>query len=378
MNPAELAATWIKQLAPKPRIAPSDWIESNVILPASSNAIPGPVKLTAAQKGMADAILEDDAEVVVFKLAAQSGKSLTIAGLIGWIIDRAPGPILSVHPTDASAAEWMRERFDPLVDSTLALKQIVGAGDKGVDNIDAKSFPGGGLYTASSFRSPSLAARPIKYLFCDEISRFALNATSGAAGSGEGDPISLAMRRTATYRRRKVILASTPTNRATCRVTEWAAKGDERMFAIPCPHCGEFAPQTFDRVIWDSGKPKTARLQCLACGCLLSERERQDALPLGAWTPTKDREQPNVISFVANALIAPWVSLAQLAAAAEAADDPAKRQTFANVWLAESMMRRRTLQLTRPRFKRRLRNFQFPYQKKCRTWSLASTVKPTV
>src|SRR6202043_3848427 len=109
----------------------------------------------------------------------------------------APGPMLHVSPTGARSEEFVRDRFDPLVGSSATLRALVGAGQdtrKGstgsANSLASKSFPGGQLSFASSHKPDELAARAIKFLFLDEVARFAQSAGI------EGDPIVLALKRT--------------------------------------------------------------------------------------------------------------------------------------------------------------------------------------
>ncbi|MDH8329816.1 phage terminase large subunit family protein, partial [Klebsiella pneumoniae] len=76
------------------------------------------------------------------------------------------------------------------------------------------------------FKPDELAARAIKFLFLDEVDRFAVSA------GVEGDPIGLAIKRTKTFegKGRKVVIVSTPTSRAGSRINQWYLRGDQRKF----------------------------------------------------------------------------------------------------------------------------------------------------
>ncbi len=71
---------------------------------------------------------------------------------------------------------------------------------------------------------------------------------------GEGDPILLAERRSATFaRRRKVLLVSTPTIKGTSRIQREFEASDQRYFFVPCPHCGHEQPLRFSQLRWPEG-----------------------------------------------------------------------------------------------------------------------------
>jgi phage terminase large subunit GpA-like protein len=236
-----VARSWLRALAPPPIIAPSVFAEREIVLPGSANAIPGPLRLAPYQHELVDAIAADDVEIIVLMLSSQTGKSISIDSMVGYCIACAPGPMLHVSPTGARSEEFVRDRFDPLVAASPTLRGLVGTGQDtrkgstgGANSLSSKSFPGGQLNFASSFKPDELAARAIRWLFLDEIDRFTLSAGI------EGDPIRLAIKRTTTFkgRGRKVVLVSTPTSRTASRINAWYLRGDQRKFVVPCPDCG--------------------------------------------------------------------------------------------------------------------------------------------
>jgi phage terminase large subunit GpA-like protein len=171
-----LARKWLAAFAPPPRVAPSTFAEGEIRLPASANAIPGPLRLAPYQRELVDAIAADDCEVVVMMLSSQTGKSISIDAQLGHCIACEPGPILHVSPTGKRGEEFVRDRFDPLVAASPALRALIGkgratrrGGSGGINSIASKSFPGGQLNFALSFKPDELAARAIKFLFLDEI-----------------------------------------------------------------------------------------------------------------------------------------------------------------------------------------------------------------
>jgi phage terminase large subunit GpA-like protein len=57
---------------------------------------------------------------------------------------------------------------------------------------------------------------------------------------GEGDPVSLAVQRTSTFTRRKILLVSTPTIQGLSRIEQEFEVSDKRYFHVPCPFCGNY------------------------------------------------------------------------------------------------------------------------------------------
>src|ERR1700742_2212675 len=106
MIDAQLALAWRRAFAPPPAIAPSAFAESEIILPSSANAIPGPLRLASYQRELVDAIA-DDAEICVLMLSSQVGKSLSVDCQLMHSIVCAPGPMLHVSPTGARSEEFV-------------------------------------------------------------------------------------------------------------------------------------------------------------------------------------------------------------------------------------------------------------------------------
>jgi phage terminase large subunit GpA-like protein len=66
-----------------------------------------------------------------------------------------------------------------------------------------KEFPGGVLILTGANSAVGLRSMPARYLFLDEVDGYPGDV------EGEGDPILLAERRSATFQRRKILLVST-------------------------------------------------------------------------------------------------------------------------------------------------------------------------
>lgn len=340
MFDSELAAAWLRAFRPPEKVAPSVFAEREIRLSASANALPGPLRLASYQREIVDAMADDDTEVVVLMLSSQVGKSLSVLAMLMYVIGIDPGPAMHVSPTGPKSEEFVRDRFDTLVARSPTLKQLVGKGQDtrkgsagGINSIASKSFPGGQIAFASSYKPDDLAARSIRFLFLDEVDRFARVA------GVEGDPVALAVKRTKTYegKRRKIVIVSTPTTRLGSRVNEWYGRGDCRKFMVACPDCGDSAPLEFERLKWDKGKPETAYLVCDACGSVHDDATRRRMVEAGRWEATATGE-PGIRSYhmgeLASLFPTTTNTLQKVATDYEAADTPEAKQTFYNTSLA--------------------------------------------
>lgn len=358
-----LARGWLAAFAPPPRVAPVTFAETEIKLPASANAIPGPLRLAPYQRELVDAIAADDCEIVVIMASSQTGKSISIDSQLGYCIACDPSPMLHVSPTGDRSEEFVRDRLNPLVAASPALRALVGKGNVkrkgssgGTNSIAAKSFPGGQINFASSFKPDELAAKAIKYLFLDECDRFALTAGT------EGCPISLALKRTKTFegKGRKVVMASTPTTRGGSRINQWFLKGDQRRFIVKCPDCDHEGPFDFENLKWDPGKPETAHLVCEECGCAHDEAQRRTMIAGGEWRATAQGE-PGVRSYHLNELASVFSTMAAIAQQFESAKTPLEKQAFYNTTLAQTYDAGMEVELSASALEQRAEEIVAPY-----------------
>ena len=80
----------------------------------------------------------------------------------------------------------------------------------------------------------------------DETDRY--ESSAGA----EGDPISLATKRTTTFWNKKIYMCSTPTIKGLSRIETAFEESDKRYYHVPCPECNVKASFKMEkRVVWD-------------------------------------------------------------------------------------------------------------------------------
>jgi len=109
---------------------------------------------------------------IVFMLSSQTGKSISIDAMLGYCIACEPGPMLHVITNGARSEDFVRDRFDPLVSASTALRALVGTGQDTPQRIDGRrefagleSFPEVKLNFASSHSPDELAARRSSFYF---------------------------------------------------------------------------------------------------------------------------------------------------------------------------------------------------------------------
>ena len=113
-------------------------------------------------------------------------------------------------------------------------------------------YPGGSLSITGANSPSSLSSRSCRLVLADEVDRMPFSAGE------EGDPLSLAIKRSSTYFNRKIVMVSTPTIRGVSRIEQAYLESDQRQFWVPCPHCKTFQVLEWKQVQWAEKKPETA------------------------------------------------------------------------------------------------------------------------
>ena len=225
-------------------------------------------------------------ETVVMK-SAQVGWTEIINNIAGYFIDQDPAPMMVVQPTLEMAEAWSTDRLAPMVRDTPRLTaKIADAKSRDSGNkVLQKRFPGGQLVIAGANSPASLASRPLRVVLADEVDRYP------ASAGIEGDPLTLAYKRTNNFWNRRKLAGSTPTIAGASRIEAKFLESDQRYFFLPCPHCGEHQTLTWGQVRWDKTKggghcADTAHYVCEHNGCIWDDADRWGAVLLGEWRAT--------------------------------------------------------------------------------------------
>ena len=337
----DIVRAWRDGLTPDPRLSVSEWADRHRVLAARASAEPGRYRTarTPYMRAIMDALSPaDPARRVVFMKAAQVGATEAGNNWIGFVVHQAPGPMLAVQPTVELAKRNSRQRIDPLIDESAALRGLVRPArsrDAG-NTMLSKEFAGGILIMTGANSAVGLRSIPARYIFLDEIDAYPASADE------EGDPVTLAEVRSLTFaHRRKVLLISTPTVKGFSRIEREYEASDQRRYFVPCPHCGHRQWLEFERLRWEKGKPETARYHCAACETSIAEHHKTAMLAAGEWRATGTAADPSTIGFHLSALYSPvgWLSWEQIARSWEAAQGSDESiRAFKNTILGETWM----------------------------------------
>lgn len=232
---------------------------------------------------------------------------------IGYCIDHAPAPCLIVQPTVELAKLWSRQRLAPMIDDMPCLNRKIAdsrSRDSG-NNVLLKEFDGGLMRISGANSGASLRSMPVKNLMLDEVDAYPHDV------DGEGDPVELAINRTKTFSRKKILMISTPTTKEISRIERKFLEGSQSFYYVPCPHCKTKQVIEMHNLKWQktpSGEhlPETVELVCIECGGLIPERFKTWMLENGEWRATKENDTHK--SYQISSLYSPlgWESWAEI------------------------------------------------------------------
>lgn len=329
LDEVRLAA--LASLRPPPRLKLSEWIEREMRLPEGVSALPGRVKLWPYQRGIADAISDPETERVTLVKPVRVGFTTLLTGALASYVANEPSPILVLLPTEADCRDYVVSDLEPILEATPACVGLLSADadESGRNTLLSRRFAGGSLKIVAAKAPRNLRRHNVRILLMDEVDAMEAGA--------EGDPTSLAERRTLSFANRKIILGSTPTIEETSHVLRAYAQSDSRVFEVPCPDCATFTEIRWAHIDWESDRPDTAGFRCPHCDVLISERHKPVMVDAGEWRVTR----PEVVGhagFRLNALVsglanASWAKLASEWLAVQG--QPDKLQVFVNTILAE-------------------------------------------
>jgi phage terminase large subunit GpA-like protein len=341
---SRIKAAWASGLRPEPDILVSEWADAHRVLPQKSSAEPGQWRTsrTPYLREIMDAMsaTSDVEEVVVIK-AAQVGGSEAILNVLGYIIDHAPGPVLLVQPTVELGKRFSRQRVEPLIDATPRLVGKVSEhrSRDARSSMLSKEFMGGLLVITGANSAVGLRSMPARWLLLDEIDGYPMDV------DGEGAPIELAEARQRTFPRSKRLKVSTPTIAGTSPIERAYDVTDQRLYYVPCPHCGEMQPLEFARLKWTKYElpPEKAVYECRACEEPIEEHSKTEMLVLGEWRAENPEADPRRRGYHISALYSPvgWMSWGEIAEQFVAVHrNPLKLRVFTNTVLGETWRER--------------------------------------
>ena len=288
MQPFSIHEVGAAAMLPPREITVSQWADENRVLTGGAAAERGQWRTRPYQREPMDVLSPSHpCRQVVVLSGAQILKTEVLLNFIGFIADVDPGPVLVVEPRTEDAKALSKDRVAPMFRATPALRGKIApvkSRDSSNTTLHKVLANGAGHITLTGAISPSgLAMRPIRYALLDEVDRYPASAGS------EGDPVSLAIQRTAEFaHNKKIVMASTPTIRGISRIELAWQESDQRDYFVPCPKCGHFqvlvlGDGTGPGLVWPEGKPEEAAYRCAGCQELIPHHQKAAMVERGEY-----------------------------------------------------------------------------------------------
>ena len=286
---ATLFADLARLARPETELTVSEFVDRyRVVAAESGSPFPGPWRTDRVPylREPMDCLHPDHpSRRITLKASAQVGKSEVGVCWFCFIVDRAPGPMLTVLPTGAEATKYNRVKIQPTVDASPRIRSRVSpenSRDEGASTTAFKRFSGGFNQIVTASSSKGLQMVSIRWLVLDEVSSYLRDV------DGRGSPSSQARARQKAFGDlAKELAISTPGMAGECEISDLFDASDRRRFYVPCPHCGDFGLLKYEAMLAPSASTANrAAFVCEGCGGVLEEGHKGAMVTGGRWVPT--------------------------------------------------------------------------------------------
>lgn len=248
---------------------------------------------------------------VIFAGPARSGKTQgLIDGAVGYGVKVDPSDMLVVQMSQIKAIEYSKKRITPMLENSPALRECLSPRTHD-NNVTEKIFKAGNYLRIGHPAKTILASSDYRLVFQTDYDRYPLDI------GGEGGAWALAYKRIQTYQSlgccvaesspgfevlpdgEEVIELGPHEAPATLGILSLYNQGDRRLLYWPCPHCGEFSPAKFDRLIWDENEKnlrkasRSVRFVCHHNGCEITPDHKFSLTQKSIWVPEGCRVNPD-------------------------------------------------------------------------------------
>lgn len=295
-------------LRPDPLQTVAEWADERLHLPSFA---PVPGQWRTSRTPFLKDIMEclsprHRCRKVVFMKPVQIGGTQVALNWVGYTMDRSPTAMLFYEPTIDMAKRLTKEKIDPVIDATPALRSKVKEAksrDSG-NTTYRKEYLGGFLNVLWANSASSSRSTSAPRIVADEVDEYEQDV------GDQGHPCDLIEKRAAAYARYKIFELSTPTLEELSRIELDYQLGSQGRYHVPCPHCGQLQPLVWDQLIYTFDgvkRPEDAAYQCAACEQLITENYKSWMMDSARakWVHAYPERVEEVASFHLNLLYQP-------------------------------------------------------------------------
>ncbi|WP_181880884.1 phage terminase large subunit family protein [Crenobacter cavernae] len=346
--------------APDP-LTLSEWAEKHFYLSAESSYVEQKWEAYPFQVALMNAISNDEIREVDFIKSARVGYTKMILAAMGYFAEHKRRNQAIWQPTDDDSDDFVKTELEPMLRDVTIMRSVFPqylARHKS-NTLKQKKFVDSILFTKGGKAAKNYRRISIDTGFLDEADAFDRDVEK------EGDPFTLAKKRTEGATFPKMVIGTTPKLKGFSNIEDRVALAAIRLkFHIRCPHCNEWIPLQWggkDKRYgfkWVDNNPETVAHVCSECGALFTQADYLTVWRTNRWIGecgnwTEDGlcffgpvgnpvETPEHVAFHVWTAYSPQASWAgivrEFMAAAEKAKtgDNSKLKTFVNTTLGET------------------------------------------
>ena len=296
-----------------------EWANKYRFVAKGTSANPGLFngELTPYMEGIYDLFDDPDYPLVVCKKSSQVAWTEALNNKLGKHAHIDPIGMVVMFSGDGAARSFEREKLVKMIDATPVLaKKINTSRTKASGNTwNYKSFADGFLKLVGSNSPSSVKMTAAQFTAVEEPD------DSNGNVKGQGNTIKLLKDRSDTFDDAKMIFGGTPTIKGLSQVDAGYDLSDQRIYLVPCHHCGDEHELNFDNLfcreyndgyvheVYGKLNPETAYYACPHCGGEWDDFNKNLNVKaakknhIKGWKPT---QRSSVAGVRLNALLSPF------------------------------------------------------------------------
>ncbi len=298
---------------------PSELVDGRRILSVETSNEPGPYKLERAwyHKEPTDVFADPRIQKITLMWASRTGKTTVLenGGIFNKMVQDT-GNILVIQPTDKKGKRWSKTNLRTFIrDNPMIQERMPDQNSRSAENeILFKPYTGGLLVIGGANVPGSLSSWSMEEVLFDETDEYPPTAEK------EGDPIELGMQRAENFPNKKFCFASTPTIKGASRIEESWLESDQRLYYVPCPHCGTmqiliFSPKSmfahltkgYLKFLHKGNEVTYVAYECGDCHKDILPRYKHQMVRNGEWRKLRPQVTDHA-GFQISRLYSPWVA----------------------------------------------------------------------
>jgi phage terminase large subunit GpA-like protein len=333
---SDMSAVWV----PPKQITPAQWAADNLIVPDGprSGEKWDPTLTPYVVEPLDNMGPDSPVNKQAIQKSAQTGFTVMAIAGAGHSIDCDPvGGMLLVQPTDAALDDFMRDKLNPAIEQSTALRTKVLAqlsrSNEGSTTYNRR-YPGGSLALVIANSTADLRSKTKRRIIKDEASEYPDDL------DGQGSPHAMIEARRESFLRSadwKETNISTPTIKGGCYITGEYEAGDQRHWHVRCPGCdGEFYFKFGPQFRFKEVYPFDAHYVAPCCGTIIDGADKFELIKHGRWRATAPGpgRYPSYHFDALSSPFVPWNTIAERWIKAQG--DPSKLKAFYNLTLGEA------------------------------------------